>query len=182
MFTEMKLICLTVPYERLSPSNAQPKTDHRTTETIAGHRFLEALRQNHNDDEELESTPMVEHVQAASFAFELKKDDDASEIKKKRMTLRASLEELLVQYLRGLAPENDNKFTEHSRVARDVIESDLKSESKRIEEDEIRNLTRNISCPDRRQRITQLDRNELHDAIQNDAEDEHNIRRILNHR
>lgn len=81
-------------------------------ETLAGRRFLEALRQRHDemgDDEDDDShnatsaRPSVHKdiktASAFNFGATPKVADDANELKRKRMNLRASLEELLVEYL-----------------------------------------------------------------------------------
>lgn len=188
--------------------NLSPKTDPLYVETIAGRRFLEALRQNHKNDGD-EST--VQTVKIASFDFGLKPKDDVNELKRKRMTLRASLEELLVEYLRGLTPDGNQIPDDRSRVKRSVtnamnnqnsnenIDTENVRDSSVREENGVRNndsvdskneidatnQTSNSSqtiCAEQQQRITQLDRNELTAAIQNVSEHEHNIRRQLNYR
>lgn len=182
------------------------KTDPMEAETNAGRRFLEALRQHHKKDD-TSTDPTVQTVKVASFDFGHKPKDDVNDIKRKRMTLRASLEELLVEYLRGLAPDS-NGFDEHSRIKRSSSQnkhqnSDISNENVRKEnyvqnknsveklfesneiDDDRSNRTSNASksfCPERKQRITQLDRNELNSAIDKISEHEHNIRRLLNYR
>lgn len=189
---------------RLTPVNLSPRTDPLLNETIAGRRFLDALRKNHKKIDE--STPAVETVKAASFNFDSKPKEDANELKRKRMNLRASLEELLVEYLHGLAP--DEAAADRSRVKRSPIDrmtqnsdAEIVNKSKRREEnhnnysgesvkesirvDDTANATRNASksvCAERRQRITQLDRNELSAVFNHDSDKEHNIRRMLNYR
>lgn len=122
------------------------------------------------------------------------------------MTLRASLEELLEEYLRGFAPENNEAIKGYSRVKKRSVNSEsaesrqtmIMSKKKvkksilpveksgQIDEniayDEKRNITNSTFCPERRHRITQLDRNELSDAIKKNSDNEFNIRQILNHR
>lgn len=186
---------------------------------------MEALRQSHKKEDE-STDPTVQTVKTASFDFGLKPKDDVNDIKRKRLTLRASLESLLVEYLRGLAPDDDGGFDDdRSRVKRSAAAAAISpsmqnnddqnrnenSDAKNInsstlrEKDETRvrnnysvkntnefdvaddriNQTTNASrsfCPERRQRITQLDRNELAKAIQNISEHEHNIRSLLNYR
>lgn len=186
---------------------------------------MEALRQHHKSRNE-SIQPTVQTVKTASFNFGLTpkdaKDDEANELKRKRMTLRASLEELLVEYLnlRGLTADGDGSNDDQSRVKRDAnspqsyrfrrndqnrhIENsdaenvnNLNAEKRvqtnsnadirfeNIETDDTNNSTTNSTksvCPQRRQRITQLDRNELATAIQSDSQHEHNIRGLLNYR
>lgn len=207
-------------FNRLTP----PKHDPIYDETIAGRRFLEALRQHHKSRNQT-IQPTVQSVKTASFNFGLTpkdaKDDDANELKRKRMTLRASLEELLVEYLnlRSLTTDDDGLNDDRSRVKRDAnsplsnrfrrhdqnrnensdaenvnisntekrVQTNSNAEIRlgNIEIDDTNNATTNSSksvCPQRRQRITQLDRNELATAIQSDSEHEHNIRSLLNYR
>lgn len=155
------------------------------------------LRQKHIEDEDIDSANSFDlsnqNVATASFSIPITSSKDAiNETKMKRMTLRASLEELLVQYLRGLAPENQDIITEHTRKKRSnnienkkisVLDEVNESDDESVGNDEIKkDLIKNNTCPQRRQRITQLDRYDLNDAIQNDAEDEHNIRKMLNYR
>lgn len=190
---------------------------------------MEALRQSHKKEDE-STDPTVQTVKIASFDFGLKPKDDVNDIKRKRLTLRASLESLLVEYLRGLAPDDDGGFADdRSRVKRSAVaaaaaaanspsiqnnddqnrnknsdaENVNSSNVRETDENRVRynysvkntnefdvaddraNQTTNASrsfCPERRQRITQLDRNELAKAIQNISEHEHNIRNVLNYR
>lgn len=174
-------------------------------ETLAGRKFLEALRQNHKEDEEFEtSDPTVQNVQAASFAPSNPTQKDPTDLKKKRMTLRASLEELLVEYLRGLVPESDDANSDLSRVKRSLnksvlsdrkndeidqpIEVDEQSENVQsndensVQNGERGNSSKKSVCAERRHRITQLDRSEINDSLHKESDDEYNIRRLLNHR
>ncbi|XP_031624610.1 uncharacterized protein LOC116341594 isoform X2 [Contarinia nasturtii] len=105
--------CVQFDFRRLTP-----KPIPRLDETIAaGNRFLEALRQAYNKDNET-ADPTVKPIKVASFDFGLTPKDDANDLKRKRMTLRVSLESLLVEYLRGLAPDNNNGLTDDSRGGR----------------------------------------------------------------
>lgn len=188
---------------RLTPTYVPSKLDYRLTETEAGRRFLEALRLHHENDEKVYASekPNVQNVQAASFGFGSTpvKSSSASELKRKRMSLRVSLEELLVEYLRGLAPETDD-YSQHSRIKRsdntnnnfngvEKIEKSVENYPNDVNVHEKNNLNaeivesnENSTCIERRQRITQLDRNELDAALRNDSYNEYNIRRLLNHR
>lgn len=215
---------------RLTPI-VSPRFDQRLSETIAGRRFLETLRQHHEEDKELETTePNALNVRTASF-FGPKQKETVNDLKRKRMTLRASLEELLVEYLRNLAPETDDSIEDRSRVKRSIrnigsnavagsdyhlshsVVNNVNNSSAQAEKlsvdnnsaipppsvlresidantddgDDVNNDdgTKNASsnsCPERRQRISQLDRNELNAALRNDSDYEHNIRRLLNYR
>lgn len=203
--------------------NLSPRLHPRREETAAGLRFLEALRQGHKVEDE-STDPKVQTVKTASFNFGASpKKDDTNELKRKRLTLRTTLEELLVEYLRGLAPDSDDLTENQSRVKRSensVRNNDFNEfDENRNENSDAENVNNNSNvrdqnrkpnnysventnehidfedrgnatasnssksvCPERRQRITQLDRNELNAAIQNVSEHEHNIRRLLNYR
>lgn len=205
--TEPFLINFYSQFSRLSPPNTTPKFDPKKTESIAGRRFLDALRQNHDDGKDSISPDLtVQNVQAASFGSGIQNGNTKDDFKKRRMTLRASLEELLEEYLRGFAPENDETIKGYSRVKKRSVNSEsaevrqtliiskekVKSaildvgSSEKMDEiiayEEKRNITNTTFCPERRQRITQLDRNELSDAIKKISDNEFNIRKILNHR
>lgn len=160
-------------------------------------------------------------------------------MKRKQTALRASLEELIVEYLRGLTGEGDNdlsnEYFEHHRERRekrerrkndanvrsnevtggsvaDNIEIDVLSESDRNGGSDRRRLrfgaTENITdveseeynedgssrkhgkvatkkdavCTEQKRRISHLDRNVLEQALANESDYEHNIRRLLNYR
>lgn len=212
-------------------------------ETITGRRFLEALRQHHELDDNNTVRPNVHRnvKTASSFNFGMKpKADDADDLKlkQKRMNLRASLEELLVEYLnlrtasvtddtsgdatnaddrsrvkrssksypqsaaharipqkRNINDNNDHikseinnaNHEEHRmRNSRQTVENPNGSTEMDNDDDDKSNMTAaNVTksvCPQRRQRISQLDRNELATAIQSGSEHEHNIRGLLNYR
>lgn len=134
---------------------------------------MEVLRENHDVRKESTSPdPIVQNVQAASFGSGIQNTNNV--FKERRMALRASLEELLEEYLRGFAPESDKTIEVYSRVKKRSVNSESN--------DSRRNITNSTFCPERRQRITQLDRNELSDAIKKISDNEFNIRKILNHR
>lgn len=207
-----------------------PKPIPRLDETVAARRLLEALRRSHKKEDD-STEPTVRTVKTASFGFGNRPKDDVNDLKRKRLTLRASLESLLVEYLRGFASNNDDGFADdRSRVKRSIdalsaataaaveqLQNDEdqnrneNSDAKNVNSSNVRedengvgnnysdknanefsvaaddriNRTTNASksfCPERRQRITQLDRNELAKAIQNISEHEHNIRSLLNYR
>lgn len=191
----------------MSPPNTTPKFDPQKTESIAGRRFLEVLRQNHDvGKDSISPDPIVQNVQTASFGSGIQNENTKNDFKKRRMTLRASLEELLEEYLRGFASESDETIKGYSRVKKRSVNSEsvesrqamIMSKEKfksaipnvensgKIDEniayDEKLNITNSTFCPERRQHITQLDRNELSDAIQKHSDNEFNIRKILNHR
>lgn len=62
---------------------------------------MQALRERHDEDEDLGP-----QVQASSILGNVYQRDD---LKQKRTMLRASLEELIVEYLRSLAPDGDDQ-------------------------------------------------------------------------
>lgn len=206
---------------------------------MAGRRFLEALRQHHDemysdDSNATDVRPSVHRDVKTASAFNFgatPKTDDASELKRKRMSLRISLEELLVEYLRTASVTDDtsndaingrddrlprvkrsskslpqtnsyarkrNVDTAASTVAVDDHIGSMRISSQTVEmpngsieidEDNTAdnsnatatNKTRSV-CPQRKRRITQLDRTELAKAIQSGSEHEHNIRGLLNYR
>lgn len=220
-------------------------------EALAGRRFLEALRQHHdemyNDDSNATSVrPSVHRDVKTASAFNFgatPKADDANELRRKRMNLRASLEELLVEYLNlrtasvtddtsndaindrddrlprvkrsskslpqtianarnsqirkrnvDAATDDDhissrvNSANDEQRLQTSSQTVEIPNGSIQIDEDSAdnsnataTNVTKSV-CPQRRRRITQLDRNELAKAIQSGSEHEHNIRGLLNYR
>lgn len=183
----------------------------KLTESEAGRRFLDALRKSGNKDTNVKVvTPTEQHdYQIAALGFGLQPTKlpnvtNPNELKRKRMRLRNTLEELLVEYLNSLSSE-DSTHLERFRAKRSLTEPsnidkleqleeiDLNSDSEfKISSDDSPHVAaktdeRNETlaaqmCGEQRQRITQLDRNELDAAIQRAAQNEHNIRRQLNHR
>lgn len=103
-------------FNRLMPVPTSSRSEPIFNETVYGFRFLEALR-HHKNETDL-TDPTVQTVKAATFNFGATPKNDANELKRKRMTLRASLEELLVEYLHGLAPNSDDVTNDHSRIKR----------------------------------------------------------------
>lgn len=227
---------------RLTPPRHDPVYD----ETMAGRRFLDALRQHHETDNNVTVRPSVHRniKTASTFNFGMTPTAaDANELRQKRMNLRASLEELLVEYLnlrtasvtddtsndatnddhRSRVKRSSKSFPQSNAYARipkkrnvngnnnndgddDHIESRINNANDehrmRISSQIVENSNRNIEidvddddksnvtatnvtksvCSQRRQRITQLDRNELATAIQSGSAHEHNIRGLLNYR
>lgn len=97
-----------------------PKPVPRLDETFAARRLLEALRQSHKTEDD-SIDPTVQTVKKASFDFGMTPKNDANDLKRKQMTLRASLESLLVEYLRGLAPDDDGSNEDHfGRIKRNA--------------------------------------------------------------
>lgn len=193
--------------DSLTRTYVSPKIHHRLSETEAGRRFLETLRQRHDEDEELE----VESKRRFFPEEKLHRD----ELKRKRMTLRASLEEMIEEYLRGIAPESDHFSNEYinrkKRNKRNVTISELSDNEINLENGEvIANKSGEINaenstaisdrsenqdsdvfssdanlddmCSERRRRITQLDRIELDKALQNSSDEEYSVRQLLNYR
>lgn len=197
---------------RLTRAYISPKINHRLSETEAGRKFLQALRERHEEDEE--APPQV---QASSILGSVFHRDD---LKQKRTKLRASLEELIVEYLRSLAPEEDDQHAAR-RKKRELNGNSIDALSD--DDDVAEKLNRNVSgseksaangivlkneshmsddrsgervqidnenatspsknvCAERKQRIAQLDRIELEKALQNESDYEHNIRSLLNYR
>lgn len=184
----------------------------KLTESEAGRRFLDALRISGNKDTNVKVvTPTDQHdYQVAALGFGLQPTKlpnvtNPNELKRKRMRLRNTLEELLVEYLNSLSSE-DNTHLERYRAKRSLSdptndidkleqleEIDLNSDSEfKISSDnsshaEAKADEKNATlaaqmCDEQRQRITQLDRNVLDAAIRRAPPNEHNIRRQLNHR
>lgn len=182
----------------------------KLTESEAGRRFLDALRQSHSKDEFIKlvtSSPEHEYqVAALGLGFEPTKEPNATtpnELKHKRMKLRHTLEELLVEYLGSLSSE-DTTHLERYRAKRDLanlyddiekleqygeLDSNSDNEiamaahtnSSHAESNEMK-MNDTEPCGEQKQRITQLDRNELEAALQKVPNNVHNIRKQLNHR
>lgn len=72
---------------------------------------MQALRERHDEDEEV-----APQVQASSILGSVYHRDD---LKQKRTKLRASLEELIVEYLRSLAPDGEDQHLDR-RHKRDI--------------------------------------------------------------
>lgn len=197
-------------FSRLTRAYISPKINHRLLETEAGRKFLQALRERHEEDEDV-----VPQVQASSILASVYQRDD---LKQKRTKLRASLEELIVEYLQSLAPEEGDQHLDrrHKRdmngnsddalsdepaknLKRNISGSEISamnaivvkneshiSDERNDERVQINNEKTTTSsknlCAERRRRITQLDRIELEKALQNESDYEHNIRRLLNYR
>lgn len=123
-------------FYRLTRAYITPRIDHRISETEAGRRFLEKMRENHGDDEIIskEKQPISKTSgdnlagsggninngrSTANIGFRI----PLFELKRRQTALRASLEELIVEYLRGLTAEGEsdlsNEYFEHNRERRE---------------------------------------------------------------
>ncbi len=184
-------------------------------ETEAGKKFLETMRRS----KEIEAA--LNESLATNKIADLKHQSSYIELKSKRNSLRTSLEELILEYLRGLSPpgdeENYMEFSKRIRKKREIyvnersngkhennsdkLDLDADSVYQRteigamnitVESDEdydsdtkydrYKSVSERSVCLDHRRRITQLDQFALDQSIENEADDEHNIRRILNYR
>lgn len=128
-------------YFRLTRAYITPRIDHRISETEAGRRFLEKLRENHDDDVLVGGHAEKRPKESASVGTAIGDGSSGGgrfsaghgggisslhipllELKRKQSALRASLEELIVEYLRGLTAEGDNdlsnEYFEHNRERR----------------------------------------------------------------
>lgn len=183
---------------RLTSAHISPRFDYRNQETQAGRKFLQTLRKH---DDEIENND------------ETKKNYEKINPIEKKDNLRASLERLIVEYLKKLTSDDRESFEDNPRNRRNLnnltslqpIKSDSenlinKTDSEveeRIEigvrnitvtesvdsnEEKINMLYEQTMCSERKRRIAQLDRFELEDALRNETDNEHNIRRILNYR
>lgn len=120
---------------RLTRAYITPRIDQRISETEAGRRFLEKLRENHDDDDVRAGNDgkRPSHGNKPSRRSGSRTDVGGSgtvsslhvpllELKRKQSALRASLEELIVEYLRGLTADSEPDLTkdsfQHSRVRR----------------------------------------------------------------
>lgn len=182
------------------------------TEGEAGRRFLDALRHSHTKDTKSIKvvTPTAQDdYQIAALGFGLQPTIDpnatnANELKRKRMSLRNTLEELLVEYLGSLSTEDKSQSARY-RAKRSLaaladieqleqyeeidpsIDIEVKTAESNSSHAGIRESGTNATkaaevCAERRRRITQLDRNELSAALQDVPSNQHNIRRHLNYR
>lgn len=78
---------------------------------------MQTLREKHDEDEDI--GPRTQESSHSS-SFGNGKTNKRDEFKQKRMTLRASLEEMIVEYLRGLAPDDERIADRHfERMKRD---------------------------------------------------------------
>lgn len=188
-------------FYRLTSAHISPRFDYRNQETQAGRKFLQTLRKH---DDEIENND--ETIRNSNY-------DKIDPIEKKD-NLRASLERLIVEYLKKLTSDDRESFEDNPRNRRNLnnltslvpVKSDSenlnnKTDSEVIEErieigvrnitvsesvdsyeDKINMLYEQTMCSERKRRIAQLDRFELEDALKNETDTEHNIRRILNYR
>lgn len=133
----------TIPfiYFRLTRAYITPRIDHRISETEAGRRFLEKLRENHDDDVLVGGGDEKRPKESVSVGTAIGDGSSGGgrfsgghsggisslhipllELKRKQSALRASLEELIVEYLRGLTAEGENdlstEYFEHNRERR----------------------------------------------------------------
>lgn len=198
---------------RLTRAYTSPLIDHQMAETEAGKKFLETMRRS----KEIEAA--LNDSIAANKIADLKHHNYV-DLKLKRNSLRASLEELILEYLKGLAPspndeENYMEFSKRIRKKREIyvneenkhennsdkLDLDADSVYQRTElgamnitvtsdedydsdtkYDRYKSVSERSVCLEHRRRITQLDQFILDKSSENEADDEHNIRRILNYR
>lgn len=197
---------------RLTRAYTSPLIDHQMAETEAGKKFLETMRRSKEIEAALNESLATNRI--ADF-----KHHSYVELKSKRNSLRTSLEELILEYLRGLSPpgdeENYMEFSKRIRKKREIYVNEQnkhenKSDKLDLEADSVyqrteigamnitvtsdedydsdtkydryRSVSERSVCLDHRRRITQLDQFSLDQSIENEADDEHNIRRILNYR
>ena len=93
-------------FHRLTRAYIAPRFDHRIAETEAGRRFLETLRRNHENGGD---DAFTDEGMANQF----------EDFKHRRMALRASLEELIVEYLRGLTSDQDERRETRQKCEQD---------------------------------------------------------------
>lgn len=186
-------------------------------ETEAGKKFLETMRRS----KEIEAA--LNDSLATNKIADLKHHSYV-ELKSKRNSLRASLEELILEYLRGLSPpgdeENYMEFSKRIRKKREiyvneqtqhennsdkldlVVDSDVYQRTEigamnitvtsgdddddvddsDTKYDRYKSASERLVCLEHRRRISQLDQFALDQSIENEADNEHNIRRIVNYR
>ncbi|KAJ6646103.1 hypothetical protein Bhyg_01313, partial [Pseudolycoriella hygida] len=203
--------CAHIDLKRLTRAYTSPLIDHQMAETEAGKKFLETMRRSKEIEAALNDSLVTNKIADV-------KHQNYVELKSKRNSLRSSLEELILEYLRGLSPpgdeENYMEFSKRIRKKREIYvnernEHENKSDKLDLDTDSVNQRTeigamnitvvsdedydsdtkydryRSVSersvCVDHRRRITQLDQFALDQSIEDEADDEHNIRRILNY-
>lgn len=147
--------------------------DNRVRETQAGKTFLDILQRSHETESNVSNSTFDVHT--------------------KRNSLRIALEHLIIEYLRELAPDeeiydarrrrrrslNDMPKNDNSEVL--LNENGLQFGSANInffrESDTI-----NTACKNKYTRISKLDQSEFDNAVANNSDNVHNIRRMLMYR
>jgi hypothetical protein len=196
----------------VSRQKLDPQLVHQTE---AGRRFLEALRQQDLIEEKVSPPPPnLEPVITA---------------KEKRNSMRASLERLIVKYLRKITSDTDDddmedaserrnrrnlnnstQFTFGDDIAKMRDANFDKTNGDKVSEDEYESAeddgddeastddglseqmdgnkikhsmwNGNLQCSEKKRRITQLDRFELQKSVENEMDNEINIRNVLSYR
>lgn len=188
---------------RLTRSYASSyRIDAHISESEAGKQFLETLQRNRQDDELIELPLGTSAEVAASIVNS----------KAKRNSLRSSLENMLVEFLREVSPDSTEKLIDDRPLARNrrnARQSDYDEdpgnrsgeaeEGDEIDMETMRKIeigSRNVTvepyfykpirkprdCDAVRRKISQLDQYELDKSLTQSDEAQLNIRKVLNYR
>lgn len=191
MFSFLSLleILFSLYASRLTRAYSTPSLRQRLEEKEAGRIFLETLRKRTEEEEDMES--IAERYNArfgANYNFVA--------VKQKRNSLRSSLEQLLVEYLRNISPNSNierkkRSIDDTTEAMEDGITTGpfetttplTNSNGGPTKTDRyMKVIEERGNCTIRDSQVGHLDRTSMDAALKNYTSDEYNIRMILNHK